>query len=122
MSSYYANAHLDAYARQLAGFEDAHAAWEATVAAEQQRNADAEADGPEPQLPPEPVQPERPAVTYTKRELTEPEEIKTEYGPALAMPPQLVVTSSNGWEFAMSKADFERSFTDAGEPLPEAKR
>ena len=146
MSSYYANADLDAYSAQTANYDAAHAAWQATVdaiaadfdaahAAWEDAYAAWEANpvddvgnpvpAPvEPQddapRPPEPQPPAPPTTTYTTRPVDGVEELETRDGPALVTAPNLVVTASSGGAFGMSPADFGRAYTDAADVVFEA--
>jgi hypothetical protein len=149
MSSYYANGDLDAYSARLANHELEHAAWQQQTDAAQAAYAaalaawqpahDAWAAIPEPRLDdggqelvepvapqppaplPEPQPPGPPAVTYTTRELAEPEQLATPAGPALVLPPRLVVTGTNGATFALEQAELDAGYTPTTEPLPPAR-
>ena len=65
------------------------------------------------ELPPEPQPPESPAV-YTMREIDAPTEIETRHGPALIIPPH-VILSDGEFEFAVSPDELKRSYEVADE-------
>lgn len=127
--SYYANGDLAAYERLLADYKQQHAVWQETVAAiidayQEAQNSGIDLDGDPrtpglPDLPPEPQPPAPPTLTYEARELTEPEMISTVTGPALALPPRIVLTSNEGVVFALTELELDAGYTDTSVPLPE---
>lgn len=98
------------YESAYADWEKAHDAWVADP-------GDPPGIEPvEPQPPaefvpsPEPTPPGPPA-TYESRELEGPEEVDTSYGPALVVPPKIVLTGADGHTYAVSEADLARDYT-----------
>lgn len=123
MSSYYAVNDFDSYttrkeaqANEAAAAEDAHQAAQAAYESAHQEWEDGGEIGEEPQPPtrvdPSPP-PEPPSTTYERRDVTEIEQIDTETGPALVVPPRVVVTSSDGRSYAMSDAEFAAGYVEA---------
>lgn len=105
--SYYSNAELAGYRALHANYEDGLAAWQADhdTWAKDPSSYPAEPEAPEAPAPP--------ATTYDFREIAGPEEVETDAGTALILPPSVVVTSSDGAHVgAMLPDDFARAFTD----------
>lgn len=137
MSTYYANTALDAYAAQLANDAQLHKAWEDTCAAaeqgyqdahdtwEQHPTDDAGNPLPEPQPPTLPDEPQPTATVppvYTESAIDGATELDTAAGPALVLPPSVILTGPDGAQFAILPDDLTRTFTATSKPLPSAKK
>lgn len=93
---YYAKAEVEGYQVAKQAFDQEHASWEAN----------------EPQMPS--IAP----FVHTFREITEPTEINTAYGPAIVVPPSQIGTDQNGFEFAMSPEQIEREYVPVEDVTP----
>ena len=129
MARFYSNNELASYERQLLNYDVAASVWARLVDAYKEAHQAwlTESTGPDGEPMPEPEQPDpelEPAApdapqVYESREVTEVETIQTATGPALIIPPRIVVTPpAPGTAFAISPEELDATFTSAEEPLP----
>jgi hypothetical protein len=111
----------EAVASQNSMYQQQYAAWEAAYAAWVEAGSIGEPPiapespvllpKPQPHQPSPEPQPPLPPPVYISREVIEPEALETEFGSALIMPGQIILTL-NGNSFSISPADLSRQYTE----------
>jgi hypothetical protein len=103
------------YQREYAAWEESYAAWVEAANIDLEEPIAPEnpvlLPKPQPHQPSPEPQPPVPPPIYISREVTEPEELDTEFGSALIMPGQIILTL-NGISFSISPADLSRQYTE----------